>query len=245
MQSGANTGGPDWHLAGKIEAISLLDDPMRRNVYFSVPPSPSFADRDHVASSLGIRRNLAAFHLDKLADRGLLTVTYRRVSGKTGRGAGRPRKFYQRSEREIEVSIPERNYGLMALLLATALEGAGQRSKRRLVLAARGHGARLGHATVATAGSIRSRGSARAALLKTLVNEGYEPDLKDKAVYMRNCPFHAVAAKHRDLVCSANTALMTGLTDSVDSAGLAANYEPAEDRCCVVLRPTVRGEPEN
>ena len=238
IQPGAKSGVPDGHLAEKIEAVSLLEDSMRRNIYFCVPVSPAFVDRDRVASALGIRRNLAAFHLDKLAERGLLNVMYRRVSGKTGRGAGRPRKLYQRSGTEIGVSIPERNYGLMTQLLAAALEAAGKRPHRKLALAARERGARLGQETVATGGPVRSRRDARAALVNVLVNQGYEPYLKSRAVYMRNCPFHPVVGKHRDVVCSANTALMTGLTDELDSARLAAKFEPADDRCCVVLRPS-------
>ena len=38
----------------------------------------------------GIGRTLAAYHLDRLAAEGLLTVTHQRRSGRTGPGAGRP-----------------------------------------------------------------------------------------------------------------------------------------------------------
>lgn len=39
-----------------------------------------------------LSRSTTAFHLDRLADEGLLEVEYRRLSGKTGPGSGRPSK---------------------------------------------------------------------------------------------------------------------------------------------------------
>jgi predicted ArsR family transcriptional regulator len=58
---------------------------------------------------------------------------------------------------------------------------------------------------------------------------------------MRNCPFHALHHEHRDLVCHANHARLTGLVDGLEADGLQAVYAPAEGRCCVLLRPTTDG----
>lgn len=208
---------------------------MRRKVYFSVPPAPAFADRDRIATALGIRRNLAAFHLDKLAEGGLLDVSYRRLSGKTGRGAGRPRKLYTKSTREVSVNLPQRNYPLVAALLATAIEAAGRRSREKLESAAYEAGKQLGSSTAT--GKRPTRTGSRAAVMDTLVDYGYEPFVEGKSIYMRNCPFHGLKRDHRELVCDANTSLMKGLTESIATAGLRAEYQPADDRCCVVLRP--------
>lgn len=46
---------------------------------------------------------------------------YRRPSGKMGPGAGRPRKYYRRSSREISVSLPQWQYDLAARVLAQAI----------------------------------------------------------------------------------------------------------------------------
>ena len=62
--------------------------------------------RDEAASALGISRELAAFHLDRLLRAGLLEAEYRRLGGRTGPGAGRPAKLYRRSSREIAISLP-------------------------------------------------------------------------------------------------------------------------------------------
>ena len=60
-------------------------------------PSRSRSSRDAAAQALGIGRPLAVFHLDKLVEAGLLEASFRRLSGKTGPGAGRPAKLYGRS----------------------------------------------------------------------------------------------------------------------------------------------------
>lgn len=228
-------------LAQDIETVSLLDDPVRRRVYFSVPLQPAFADRDQVAADLGIRRNLAAFHLDKLAEAGLLEVSYRRTGGKTGRGAGRPRKLYQRKTQEVSVSLPARNYPLVAELLATAIESSGRPAQSKLAIAARRRGSEVGKATLSAAGKKPSRAKRLAALLDTLVRYGYEPYIEGGAVYMRNCPFHALKRDHREITCVANEALMTGIVETMDPADYVADYEPDENRCCVVLRAAAAG----
>ncbi|MDQ2944275.1 MAG: transcriptional regulator, partial [Candidatus Dormibacteraeota bacterium] len=224
-------------LAQDIEAISLLGDPVRRRVYFSVPPAPGFTDRDFVSIELGISRNLAAFHLDKLAGRGLLDVTYRRLSGKTGRGAGRPRKLYQRSQQDVSVNLPQRNYSLLAHLLAATVEEAGRQSRNQLARAARARGAELGRAALAAVGGRSTRQRMSSVILDTLFSLGYEPHLEGRTVYMRNCPFDGLKRDHRDLVCTTNQDLMVGLLKSLGPAGLEPRFEPAENRCCVVLRP--------
>src|SRR5215510_4141935 len=71
--------------------------------------------REEAAEAAGITRTLAAYHLDKLADAGLLVTTYRRP-------AGRPAKLYQQAEQELAVSVPPRAYELLARLLAEAAE---------------------------------------------------------------------------------------------------------------------------
>ena len=65
---------------------------------------------------------LAAFHLDRLVEAGLLETEFRRRSGRTGPGAGRPAKLYRRAARDFSVSLPAREYERAADLMATALQ---------------------------------------------------------------------------------------------------------------------------
>jgi predicted ArsR family transcriptional regulator len=93
-----------------IEAIGLLQDPVRRRLYDYAAGQDHEVSRHEAAEAAGVKRTLAAFHLDKLAEAGLLDVVFRRVSGRTGPGAGRPAKLYRRTVAEREVSLPARDY---------------------------------------------------------------------------------------------------------------------------------------
>src|SRR2546429_2846136 len=116
--------------------------------------------RDEAARALRISRALAAFHLDKLVQLGLLEAAYRRLSGRQGPGAGRPAKLYRRSTRQLEITLPQRRYALAGRLLARAL--AAQRSpasRRALERAARDLARTLGQA--ARSAGRRGRGRRR------------------------------------------------------------------------------------
>src|SRR5690348_17436989 len=93
-----------------IEAVALLEEPKRRQLYDVVAASPSPVGRDEAAAAAGISRELAAFHLDRMAAAGLLATEYRRLGNRRGPGAGRPAKLYRRADREISVSLPARDY---------------------------------------------------------------------------------------------------------------------------------------
>ncbi|WP_316043260.1 hypothetical protein [Actinomadura sp. CNU-125] len=105
-----------------IDAIALLQDPVRRRLYEFVAGLGREVGRNEAAEAVGVGRTLAAFHLDKLADAGLLEAGSRRLSGRSGPGAGRPAKVYRRSAAERGVSVPARDYGTAAGLLAEAAE---------------------------------------------------------------------------------------------------------------------------
>ena len=96
-----------------LASLAALDDPTRRAVFDFVARSATAISRDAAADALGVSRRVAAFHLDRLADQGLLAVAYRRPAGRTGPGAGRPAKLYRRIEGEVAVSVPERHYDLV------------------------------------------------------------------------------------------------------------------------------------
>ena len=56
-------------------------------------------------------------------------------------------------------------------------------------------------------------------------------------VELVNCPFHALAEEHTDLVCGMNLALLESVVERVGDGSLAARLEPRPSRCCVVLTP--------
>src|SRR3954451_5246829 len=86
--------------------------------------------RDEAAESVGISRKLAAFHLDKLVDVGLLSAEYGQPGGL--RRVGRAPKVYRPTDLDVQVSIPQREHGLLAeiLLDAVRLQGPGETGRQ-------------------------------------------------------------------------------------------------------------------
>jgi len=210
-----------------VGALSALGDPTRRSAYDYVSAQGSPVGRDEVATALGIGRTLAAYHLDRLAKEGLLSVAYARRSGRTGPGAGRPAKLYARADAELAVSVPPRDYGLAARLLAHAAAQDEQGGTRR---ALRDAAESLGREIAATATDPQD-------LDRLLRERGYEPYEDDVgAMRLRNCPFHAVAQSHPEVVCDMNLALLGGLVAGLEGNAQAV-LEPGPGRCCVAIKP--------
>ena len=84
-------------LAERLADMGPLADPLRRSLYLFVAAQGHEVSRDEAAAGTGISRSVAAFHLDKLVDGGLLEASFRRLGGRTGSGAGRSSKLYRRS----------------------------------------------------------------------------------------------------------------------------------------------------
>ena len=222
-----------------IALAALLGEPVRRALYELVVGRDEAVDRDAAATATGIGRPLAAFHLDRLAAAGLLEVEYRRRSGRTGPGAGRPAKFYRRAPGlMVELSLPARRYRLAAEILADGLDRRVDETVRDEVrAAARERGEVLGRVAAGpgsgSAPGRRSKQAARQALATVLADEGFEPTDDGREIRLRNCPFDALTAEHRGLTCSMNLALLEGLAVSVGDSGLRAVARPGEGPCCV------------
>ena len=158
----------NWPAEQQIERLAAaLGDPTRRRVFFLVREAGDAISKDQVADAIGIDRRLAGFHLDKLVDQGFVTAEFKRRTGRTGPGAGRPAKHYRLAADELTVSLPERHYDLLASLLLKAAadeSGAARQDPRahRLRVRLRGRPQRGGggaHAARATTGSTRSNRS--------------------------------------------------------------------------------------
>jgi predicted ArsR family transcriptional regulator len=224
----------------ELDDVAVLAEPLRRRLYAWVSDQPADVGRDAAAAAVGIGRSLAAFHLDRLVAAGLLEVTYRRLSGRTGPGAGRPAKLYRRSDREIQVSIPARRYQLAARLFADAIavgSASTLSTSDALADAARRFGESLGEEARARAGSRPSRSARIAAGLEVLAEAGFEPTTTtEDVIALRNCPFDAIARTNRDVVCGMNLSLMDGVIAGLRASGIAAELDPQPGMCCVVWR---------
>jgi predicted ArsR family transcriptional regulator len=233
----------DEDFAARVAGIALLHDPIRRALYDAVRAAPDGLGREQAAERAGVARNLAAFHLDKLVDAGLLDVEQRRLNGRTGPGAGRPAKVYRRSATEVEVSLPPREYDLAASLLAAAIEatspgggkGGAEDVRASLATVARAYGADFGVEAERRSGPRPSAARRRAALLAVLAERGFEPVVEGDEIVLGNCPFHALARQFTDLVCGMNLDLMEGVRSGLGlpAGTLQPILQPEPGRCCV------------
>jgi predicted ArsR family transcriptional regulator len=176
-------------------------------------------------------RGLAAFHLDKLVDAGLLQATYQPPAGQP-RGRGRSPKMYEPVGDGISVTIPERRYQLIAEILAAAVDDDPHHADD----AAGRHAHHVG----------RTLGSALSAdgtdLATAVAQLGFQPHPRSGRILLHNCPFHALAARHTGLVCGLNHAFLSGLLDGLGATEHQALLAPHPGRCCVELTPKPRTE---
>jgi predicted ArsR family transcriptional regulator len=171
-----------------------------------------------------VSRSLAAFHLDRLAAEGLLEVTHRRLAERRGPGAGRPAKLYRRAAATHAVSLPPRQYELVARLLAGVVEELGADLVAQS--AADALGQRLGREAA-------GRGEDAAGALAAC---GFEPYAAGGELRARNCPFHALAAERPALMCGLGGALVEGVLHGLGDTEHEVRLDPLPGECCVVVR---------
>lgn len=222
--------------------MALLSEPVRRSLYSYVASQDGDVGRDEAAAAVGIDRSLAAFHLDKLVERGLLETSFRRLSGRTGPGSGRPSKLYRRSAVEHDITLPPRRYELAARLLAQGVEESAATPAPEAV---DGAARRFGRGVGTSIGQGLSPGTApdrwAPVLSRALAAYGYEPFDDDGVLRLRNCPFHALAERHRALVCGMNRALLEGVVEGLGMEGLEARREFEPGHCCVTVTTGAEG----
>lgn len=218
--------------SSRLAAVASIHDPLRRALFDFVSASATAVGRDEAARALSMARGTAAFHLDRLVDDGVLTVEFKRLSGKTGPGSGRPSKLYRRASDELLVSIPERHYDLAGSVLASSIEESdrtGEPARKALARVAGERGRELGE----RAGSLQ----------EALVVGGYEPrPTDDGGTILTNCPFHSLAVTHTDVVCDANVNLLRGVAEGAGDTENEVVFDPCEGQCCVRITPRAAGD---
>jgi predicted ArsR family transcriptional regulator len=219
----------DWAL------VQLLAEPTRRRVFDAVRTAHRPLTRDDVAGATGVSRRLAAFHLDLLAEAGLLTVDYARPPGRSGPGAGRPAKRYAARSGDVAVSVPGRRYDLAGRLLARAGDAGADDTRAEAERLAAAEGERIG-----VLRRRRGRLGVRAtidAVGETLTDLGYEPQRDgDACLRLTNCPFDALVDVAPSVMCGMNHALVGGVLRGLQGhRSVTAALEPRPPQCCVTV----------
>ena len=210
-----------------LARLVSLDDPVRRRLYEFVLESDQPAGRDQAATAAEISRALAAYHLDKLVDAGLLQAAYARPPGRSGPGAGRPAKVYRRAEGELALSVPPRNYELLGKVLVASIDHDPTGTVREAM-----NQAAYQAGQQACAGSDGN-------LMAVLNGCDYEPKADENGrIELRNCPFHALSQEHREVICALNLRLIQGVLDGGDEHDAEAKLVFRPGRCCVTIHNT-------
>jgi predicted ArsR family transcriptional regulator len=191
--------------------------------------------REEAADAQGVSRNLAAFHLDKLVEVGLLQARYEAPADQP-RGRGRTPKVYRPSGDALTLTVPERRYELVAEILADAVaedptraaEAAHERATRR--------GVELGRQL---APHVPPNGDAAVQLATVglaLDDLGFEPRPTPEAgLILANCPFHALAQRQRELICGLNHSFVAAFLAGLGAGCLTAHLVPRPEACCVEI----------
>lgn len=208
-----------------LDTLAALGDPVRRKIYRVVVEAGSSVSGNQAAVTAGIPRSTAALHLDRLVQVGLLTAEHRRLSGRSGPGAGRPTKLYSVAEGDLLASAPERHYELAGEVLAAA----AVRSDR--------DGVPVREALAAEALRVGMQiGAAHGPLASALLACGFSPREDRGGIALENCPFHELAARHTDLMCAANLQLVRGIATATGDEREVA-LVPRDGHCCVAVHP--------
>jgi predicted ArsR family transcriptional regulator len=226
-----------------VASVGSLGDPTRRALYEFVSRQGEPAGRDEAAAAAGVSRTLAAYHLDRMVEDGLLEVSFARRTGRSGPGAGRPAKLYRRAAREFNLSLPPRDYEMAARIFADAVEKEPTgRAWAALRESAQDFGCEIAAEVDRRLGG---RGEThRAAVLEEVLSErGYEPFRDENGIIrLRNCPFDRLADAHRQTVCGMNLALLEQAAASPKGT-IKAVLDPGPGVCCVALVRDSAGKP--
>jgi predicted ArsR family transcriptional regulator len=245
MTAGVNLGGvapdpnPSVSADNALESVSVLGEETRRRIHAFVRRAGRPVTRDEVADDLGISRKLAAFHLDKLVEAGLLRAHYEHPGGL--RRVGRRPKLYEPSGVTVQVSVPERRHEFLADMLVEAVltETGGEDPRQVAARVAWERGRGLGAAERQATRPGRLGAERGLTICEHMLERyGFEPARQaGTRLRLRNCPFHPLAARSPDLVCAMNHAFLSGYLDGLRVTGLRAVLDPQPGACCVQVSP--------
>ncbi len=223
-----------------IDAIASLSDGLRRRLYEFTRAAHRPVSRDEAASAVGISRKLAAFHLDRLVEVGLLRFRFKEPNA----ARGRPPKVYLASDVGVELSIPARRHELLAEILAGAVLLEDRHGSARAASTRVAHARGLAAAAEIPNRVRRGRVGAERGMTsaeEVLTGCGFEPYRTGSGcMRLRNCPFHPLAGAMPELVCSLNHAFVSGVLAGLGVETVHAVLAPSAGECCVELRSGAR-----
>jgi predicted ArsR family transcriptional regulator len=209
-----------------VSRLDAVGDPDLRQALLFARGQAEPITADDLAAAQDVHRTVARGRLERLVAAGLLEPAFKRRTGRSGPGAGRPAKTYAVTPELTAVEFPERRYEQLIGLLVDALPAQGR------VEALRAVGVSFGRELARAAGLRQARTLPTAArnVCAALGRLGYqaavdEADAAEASLHTPTCPL-------RPLVVVRNDALEVdrGMWAGLVSAALAG--AEAERVCC-------------
>jgi predicted ArsR family transcriptional regulator len=217
---------------------SVLADPTRYSIYQYVLATHHPVSVTDIAHHFELHANVARMHLGKLVDIGLL-LTH---AQKTGKG-GRPGNVYGPAENAVSLTVPAREFQLLADLLVQSLALMGDSAKGAVSEIGRTFGRRLGREAVEVL--VATGRPTEASPFQTCADALHRlgvathvtiaPDGMGSLV-LKNCGFREVATAHPEFVCHMCQAMVEGITEvctETTATVLQAASVPKGDKNCV------------
>jgi predicted ArsR family transcriptional regulator len=93
-----------------VDALTGVAQPELREIVLFARSRSRPVSADDVAAEFGVHRSVARGRLDRLAETGLLSVSFERRTGRSGPGAGRPAKLYSVPPETVVLEFPARHF---------------------------------------------------------------------------------------------------------------------------------------
>ena len=185
-----------------------LADEHRMRIVDELERSPEGLDARELARRLALHPNTIRWHLDVLADAGLVSS---HPEGKRTR-PGRPRVLF--TLRADVGAVDRENYRLLAAILAGALAQLDD-APQRAAAAARVRGRRLARSLPRN--DAASEGDGTGAVVELLAQAGFPAEAVGDEIRIHRCPFHDIAEAGPELVCSVHRGLIAGALAGLES----------------------------
>ena len=179
-----------------------LADPRRARIVDQLEHHPGGLDARELARVLGIHPNTVRWHLEVLADTGLIASHPDRRAAR-----GRPRIVFTLTDR----GEPE-NYRLLATMLLSTLSALPDAADR-VYNAGRAWGRYL--LPRLQPGAAPSRREATHLVADLLGREGFRPEVSEDEIRMHGCPFRELVKQQDALVCTLHRGLIEGAVTEI------------------------------
>ena len=213
---------------------TALADGTRREIMEHVMDADSPLSVWEVAEHFGLHGNAARLHLEKLVEGGLLRAMRRR-----GARGGRPAKLYTASGEDLQISLPPRQYKLLAQVLVRGVAEEPAELLRRLGSEAHARGREEAIATSSPlarlSGDAGLREKARA-WEEEIRNRGQRARMESLpgggvVVTFLSCPFGEFSRSHPSLICELHRRMEEGYLSLAGPCRLSATQR----KCSFIL----------